>query len=111
MLIVVVPAVSDILKDSKLVANTFYKQLTNRPLKKALSKFSAFFAEFIGEEDSQDENENILNNFDFITSNLPGPTEELYYGGCRLTSMFGLPNIRRIRLFIPITSYNINNLG
>jgi hypothetical protein len=58
------------------------------------------------EEKMQDENDKVMNNFDFITSNLPGPVEELYYGGCKLTSIIGLPNIKKIMLFILITSYN-----
>jgi hypothetical protein len=40
-MLIAVPAVCDILNDSRLIANTFYKQLTNRPFKKAMSKFSA----------------------------------------------------------------------
>jgi hypothetical protein len=101
-----IPAVKDTLKDCKHVAKTFYKQLTNFPVIKAMFKFDAFFAEFMRREDMQDESEKLINTLDFVTSNVPGPVEELYYDGCKLTSMFGLPNVRRLRLFIPIISYN-----
>jgi hypothetical protein len=101
-----VPAVKDTLKECKHVARTFYKQLTNFPVIKAMFKFDAFFGEFMRREDMQDESEKLTNTLDFITSNVPGPVEELYYNSCKLTSLFGLPNIRRAKLFIPITSYN-----
>jgi hypothetical protein len=101
-----VPAVNEIIQDSKLVAKKLYKQLTNIPVLKAMFKLDAFLAEFIRREDLQDGSDNHLGHFDFITSNLPGPVEELYYGGCKLTTIFGFSGIMRHRLFIPLTSYN-----
>jgi hypothetical protein len=104
--IIGVPAVNDIIKDSKLVAKTFYKQLTNIPVIKSMLNFNAFFAEFIRREDMQDEGEKLFDTFDFATSNVPGPVEEIYYGGCRMVKTFALPNAKLVKLFIPITSYN-----
>jgi hypothetical protein len=53
VVLVDVPAVNDLLRDSKLVAKTLYNQLTNFPVIKDMFNFDAFIAELLRREDAR----------------------------------------------------------
>lgn len=63
-----IPAVNDITRDSKIISSVLNKQLGNVPLIKAILKFDAFFAEFMRRQDAQNESDKLFKALDFVIS-------------------------------------------
>jgi NRPS condensation-like uncharacterized protein len=101
-----IPAVSNILNDTSKVSQSLKRQLNNLPLVKALFKLGNYTGEILPFEFYVAINNLFMSRIDFICSNIPGPTEPLYYDGCKLTDIIGLPSAGGMKIFIPIVSYN-----
>jgi hypothetical protein len=101
-----IPAINNLDSGVTEVSKSLRKQLRNYALANALNNITAFCHEMLPLELVLRLGDNLTRRMDLVCSNLPGPTKQLVFSGCKVRSMFPLPSTGRLKTFIPIVSYN-----
>jgi diacylglycerol O-acyltransferase / wax synthase len=100
------PLIDNFLKEYKKVVQVLRNSLKSLGFVSAATRFCRIGVSLLPRVFQLYLGEKFLNNVDLIVSNVPGPTEPLYYAGCKLKMIAPIISTRNARSFLPIISYN-----
>lgn len=98
--------ISDIAKEKKILQENFSNFIKAPGVASAILSIANFMIEFLPLEIMQLIANRFFGNVDFITTNVPGPREPLFYYGSKVTEIIPVLSTTGIKTAIPVFSYN-----
>lgn len=101
-----IPLIDNFIGEYKKIVEVLRNSLKSLGFVSAATRFCRIGVSLLPRDFQLYLGEKFLNNVDLIVSNVPGPTEPLYYAGCKLKMIAPIISTRNARAFLPIISYN-----
>lgn len=100
------PLIDDVKTGCKTVSKFLKKSTNNKAKASALNIFTKLLHSLIAPKILDNLYKNTLEAIDFTCSNIPGPVEELYFNGCKVTSITPIISASKMKALMPIITYN-----
>lgn len=103
---VYVPSVKSFMEGYKTMSKVLKRQLNSIGYSVAVTNLTLLLNEIFPMWMTFKLGNNYCERLDYICSNLPGPTQQLVYDGGKIISMYPFITAGRLKIFVPIVSYN-----
>ncbi len=101
-----IPLIEDIQKECGKVSLKIRKSMHNTGYLHAAFIFTIIAIEFLPRRFLEHLANIFTSKVDMVVSNVPGPTQTLYYNGSKLIDMIPMISTARVKTFLPIYSYD-----